>query len=667
MIGKTLRDRYRVEELVGEGGMAVVYAAQDLRLNRKVAVKVMRAELCADPHFLERFRQEAEAAARLTHPHIAQVFDYGEQDGSHFIVMEYLPPRTLKDLIAERGPLPPRIVVEIGIQLCDALKYAHSNGIVHRDVKPQNILFTPDGHVKVTDFGIARALGASTTLTAGGQVMGSVHYISPEQIQGGGATARSDVYSTGVLLFETLTGKVPFDAETPVAVAVKHLQEPLPSVRSLRPEVPAALDMVISNALRKDPAARYPSAQDLMADLIRVRDGLPVNETAVPPQVAPTTALPRVRVEAPTQVVTPPPPPRAAPVPPEPLVSPATWVLVAITAVGVIGALLFVYLRGPRPQPGTAPAKTLVLVPDVRGMSQQQADQVLTGAGLVMVYRPAESKAGTEPGTVVAQQPAANQQVEPGSAVQVWVTVGEETVEVKDVAGLNWQDAQDELARAGLRTRLVQKFGTGKPKDTVVSQDPRPGVRVAKNEVVTLYIAAEQEAPPPVQVEVPDVTGLTEDEAKDKLDEVGLKMKVAGKVETEEAEPGTVLRQDPAAGKKVDKNSTVEVRLAQAPGAPETKAGPGPTPAARATTVDWSARRPSGEETGDVREITLLIHVGGTGERDIKVVKHDAEGESTEYEAPHLPGEAVTCAVTGHGEVTVKVYDNGKVVEEKTF
>ena len=266
MPGRLLGNRYKVLEKVGEGGMARVYRGMDTKLNRQVAVKILYEQFAGDADFLRRFKQEAKAAARLTHPNIVNIYDEGEEDNIHYIIMEYVEGYTLKDLVQRDGRLKPEESVQIVIQICDALAHAHSQNVIHRDIKPQNIIMTEDGRVKVTDFGIARAT-ADTTITYGRSLLGSVYYSSPEQARGYSTDSKSDIYSLGVLFYEMLTGVVPFSGESPISVALKHLQDDVVPPRSLIPELPAFLEGVILKTMRKDRQLRYNNALELKEDL----------------------------------------------------------------------------------------------------------------------------------------------------------------------------------------------------------------------------------------------------------------------------------------------------------------------------------------------------------------------------------------------------------------
>jgi len=595
-----------VEEKVAEGGMAVVYRAHDSVLNRKVAVKVMRPELSRDAQYRERFKMEAKAAASLSHPHVASVYDFGEHEGDLFIVMEYLSPRTLKELIAQQGPMPPRAAVEMGVQICDALKYAHANGIIHRDIKPQNVLFTADGRVKVADFGIARVVGPSGGLTAPGEVIGSVYYISPEQARGERATERSDLYSAGAVLYEALTGRVPFEGESAVAVALKHVQEEPRPPRQLNSAIPADLEMVLLRAMRKDPIARYGSAQEMMEDLARVGQGQPAAPRPAPR--GPTVMMPRVG-EA---VVT-----RAAPaeiaVPSEPIVSPWTWAVLVLTLVVVAGFAGYIWLfhgKALRPQ---------VPAPSVVGLNEREAREQLSAAGLELVVQEREPTEDYPVGTVISQDPSAGSLAQQGDQVYVVVAAPAERVVVPDVLDLPVDRAQALLNEAGLELGEI----TNEASDTVraglvIRQNPPAGKKVSPNAAVALVIASSESAGPetPGSATEPDLTETPS---------------------TEEAPSGeeTPTPERPRAEPK-QKDAQVEVM----------------------------AQRSSEEEGTDLRDIAVHVTVGDLP-HDIRIVVVDQTGERQVHDKRHSKGDSFTVKVQGHGDTTVQVYQDGRLLEEQ--
>jgi len=616
LVGKILRDRYRLEEQVGQGGMALVFQAHDALLNRRVAVKIMRPDLTRDPQFRERFRQEAEAAAPLSHPHLAGVYDFGEEEGLLFIVMEYLPPRTLKDLMRERGRLPVGIALEIGIQICDGLKYAHAHGIVHRDIKPQNVLFTPDGHVKITDFGIARALSAPG-LTATGEVLGSVHYLSPEQARGERVTERSDVYSLGVVLYEALTGQVPFDADNPVAIALKHVQETPPPVTSLNPEVPPALAYVINKAMKKDPAARYANAQEMQAELIKVREGHSV--VAPTAREGATTVMERRALSEATRVQAGPPVRTREPEPPPPsppLISPLTWLVLFVTlaAVGLFAYYVLSHGGG-----GLSP-RAQVEVPSVIGLREEEARQRLAQLGLGMVVSRQKPSATYPAGTVLEQEPEPGAVAREGDQVFLVVTAPPETVSVPDLTDLPLEGAQEALDRVGLQPgEIALEPSTSVRLGYVLRQSPKAGTQVARATKVDLWVASAPSTP------------------------------------TTREETTTIPRPDEAP------EEAIQMPEETRPSRPSKAAPP-----RKETKVEVEARRSTEEEEQDVREIAVRVEVG-SGEHHLKIIQVDSSGEQkTLHDKNHRSGDTFTIQTRGKGDTTVRVYQDGRLLEEQT-
>jgi eukaryotic-like serine/threonine-protein kinase len=511
--------RYRVIERLGSGGMADVYCAEDQQLGRRVAVKLLHHRLAEDQQFVERFRREASSAAGLQHPSIVAIFDRGEWDGTYYIAMELIRGRTLKDVIRERGPAPPAAAVDVVLQILRAARYAHQRGIVHRDIKPHNVMIDEDGRVKVTDFGIARA-GASD-MTETGSVMGTAQYLSPEQAQGRPVDARSDLYSIGIVLYELLTGVVPFDAESPVTVALKQVSETPVPPRERNPQVPLWLDAVVLRALEKEPANRFASADEFIEAL-------------------------RGGTLAPVEVV-PPPPPVEEILEEDDRRARRWWlwllILLALAAIAV-GAYLLL-----RPQQAT--------VPNVIGRKSATASQMLQNDGFeVKVNR--VTNADVDRDIVFGQSPRPGEEADEGSTVTINVSDGPGEVAVPSVTGLPSGEAQDQLRAAGLKPEVEQAFSDTVKKGQVIETSPPGGTTVEKGTKVTLQVSRGKE-----RVDVPDVTGETEDNARSALQDAGLRV---GKVTEEESEEetGTVTGQDPAAGASVAKGTAVNLTVAKA-------------------------------------------------------------------------------------------------------
>jgi len=550
--------RYKVLARIGSGGMADVYCAEDQQLGRKVALKLLHHRFAEDAEFVERFRREASAAASLQHPNVVSVYDRGHWDGTSYIAMEYLPGRSLKDVIRHEAPLDPVRAIDITVQILKAARFAHRHGIVHRDLKPHNVMVDDEDRVKVTDFGIARA-GASD-MTETGSIMGTAQYLSPEQAQGHAVSQSSDLYAVGVILFELLTGHVPFDAESAVSIALKHVSEAPPAPSMFDPSVPPALEAIVLWALEKDPAQRPADADAFIHALEDARDAVLVEETpgqrtamfapaAIPPDpyAEPLTA---------TTLGAVPLPPAAEPLPPyyaDPAAMPEergrrpwwAWVLAALAlAAIVLGVVLLTRTAS-------------VSVPGVVGQPVQSASTQLRSAGLkVSVERTAS---GRPAGQVLAQDPAGGAHVKKGSTVALTVSDGPAPVQVPTVDGLAQKRAVAQLTAAGLVVdRVVEQADDTVPAGDVISTSPAAGQSVASGSSVTVFVSSG-----PEQTTVPDVVGLTQQQAQQTLGSRGFDVKISEHGSTT-ATAGTVLSQTPAGGKRVDPGSTVAIVVARA-------------------------------------------------------------------------------------------------------
>jgi beta-lactam-binding protein with PASTA domain/tRNA A-37 threonylcarbamoyl transferase component Bud32 len=521
--------RYRLLGRLGSGGMADVWCAEDSLLNRRVALKFLHPRFAQDEQFVERFRREASSAAGLQHPNVVGVFDRGTVDGSHFIAMEYVEGASLKDLI-ERGLSVPE-AVEIVRQVLAGVKYAHEHGIVHRDLKPQNVLVDSEGRARVTDFGIARA-GASE-ITQTGSVLGTAQYLSPEQAQGLPVTAASDLYSVGVMLYEALTGRVPFDADSPVSVALKQVSERPRPPSELNPAVSRALDGVVLRALAKDPANRFASAEEFLQALdVAERDpsGAAFGDTASYAAVAAAAGT-----EAP-------PPPEE---PPEErgFFTPGRIALLALLLLLLAGAIAFFLLRGG----GTSTA----LVPTVLNKSRDDAAKILTDAGF-QVFQKATPRANTPVGRVIEQDPTPGSRAPEGSTVTITYSIGLGKAIIPDVKGASLADAERQLKDAGFRTQVSHEHSNKVKKDTVIGTDPPAGTKLERNQTVTISVSSG-----PNLVQVPSVVGLNQDTADTQIRDAGLKPHFQ-KQESSQAQ-GQVIDQSPSGGTSVRRGTSVTV------------------------------------------------------------------------------------------------------------
>lgn len=536
--GRLLGGRYQLGEVIGRGGMAEVYAGMDIRLGRPVAVKVLRADLARDQSFLMRFEREAQAAAALNHPNIVSVYDTGEDildegmSAVHipWIVMERVEGHTLRQVIGSGRRLTVERALDITTGILAALDYSHRHGIVHRDIKPGNVMVTPTGDIKVMDFGIARALAdASATVTHTSAVLGTAQYLSPEQARGEIVDARADLYSCGALLFELLVGRPPFTGDSPVAIAYQHVTETPQPPSNFDPAIPASVDAIVLTALSKKPSDRYASAAEMRADIERALQGDPV--TARIPSAVPAAGDARTTT---TKERT----------------STAIWLGSLTTVVVVVLAAMFVLLKIFTPAPTDQ-----VSVPDLAGLTVPQAVKLLENTGLVVGDQLPQASNDHPKDTIINQSPSRNALVAKGSSVDIVVSTGPGQVAVPSLADLaTVEEAQAALAQAGLSLGQVQQEDAEAAPGTVLRSDPVAGTMVDPGTSVSIWISSGN-------LTVPNVVGLPETEAQATLANAGLNVGTPVlEVDTTVAE-GTVLRQDPVGGSTVPLGSTVTLTI----------------------------------------------------------------------------------------------------------
>ncbi|WP_315265582.1 Stk1 family PASTA domain-containing Ser/Thr kinase [Selenomonas noxia] len=547
MVERVLDGRYALEALVGSGGMADVYRAKDQLLERTVAVKILHQQYENDTEFITRFQREAKAAARITHPNIVNVYDVGVAEGRHYIVMEYVPGRTLKERIKEEGPVPVPQALQIARQIAGALAQAHANNLVHCDIKPHNILVMPDGNVKVADFGIARAVTEST-MTYNDNIMGSVHYFSPEQARGTMITPKSDVYSLGVLLYEMLSGRIPFDGNTAVSIARKHLEEDPQPLHMIAPGIPPVVEALVTRMMAKDPAQR-PDSSMLVQDIVRAEQMMRSD----------TEALPAFDPDA-TRVLT--------PVEAQEIGALAEAEEDAVPQegderpffrtkkfkFGLLLILLLGFFTGFFLSFGKFWSSVEITVPDVTGKQMTLARQILEDQHLRVTV--AETYDASVPvGVVVSQTPEAGTMVKEERAITIYVSKGGEELEMPNLRGLNQSDAIDKLQQMGLRLGSAYETFSDEDSGTVISQDPRSGTRISKGQTVDITVSKGQKIK---KVSVPDVKGVPVDRARTIIE--GSSLSVGGTSEQESTQAaGTVVSQSPAAGTEVDAGSSVRL------------------------------------------------------------------------------------------------------------
>ncbi|HTD32096.1 MAG TPA: Stk1 family PASTA domain-containing Ser/Thr kinase [Candidatus Elarobacter sp.] len=631
---RIFNNRYRVDGTLGNGGMANVYVGTDTLLRRRVAIKVLREQYASDDDFVKRFSYEAQAAAKLSHPNIVNVFDFGREDHSYYIVMELVDGATLGEIMRDERVLPEPVAVDYAIQIASGLAYAHRQGLLHRDVKPANILVTKDDVVKLSDFGIARAVSEHTLgVTQPGMVMGSVAYISPEQAQGHDLDERSDLYSVGVVLYQMLTGSLPFSGENAVAVALKHVSEEPPAIDPATTGVSPAIASIVARLLRKSPQERYASATELASALREAREK-PHAALAGPSFAdAPTSTLGAVKPPVP--------PPRRSTAPDRPQTATLPvpddvveteyvaqgpdrrWILFpALLALAIL--IGYFALRGTL---GGGGGEASVDVPDLRGMSATRAAQELAQRGLQA--KPVnENSEGVPRDHVIRQDPAAGTKLARNAVVTLIVSGGLPRVTVPDVKGYNVADATRTLQNAKLKAKVLERFDATVPAQQVIDVTPPVSAQVQQSSVVTLIVS--KGAQPIV---VPDVVNMTVDEARKKLSPLGLRLNVAQQTASDTIPANMIASQDPQPQSTAEPNAAVNVIVSTGPqsaavpnvvgqdpdAAQQALTGAGFTPslayavdAANPTQQVASQSPPAGTKAKKGAKVTITVSVGGS-------------------------------------------------------
>ncbi|MBP1930726.1 Stk1 family PASTA domain-containing Ser/Thr kinase [Ammoniphilus resinae] len=634
MIGKSLGGRYEVEQRIGGGGMAIVYKAHDNLLNRTVALKILRSQFGHDDDFIVRFRREAQAAASLSHPNIVNVYDVGEEDDIQYIVMEYVEGSTLKELITKKGLIEVEEAVPIAMEICDALDHAHHNHIIHRDIKPHNILIGKGGRVKVTDFGIARAV-TSATITHTGSVIGSVHYFSPEQARGGISGEKSDIYSLGIVLYEMVTGNVPFSGDSPISVALKHLQEEIVPPKEINPKLPQSVENVILKSLVKDPLYRYQSVKEMQRDLKTCLDTERLNEPKFMPKIddeESTRVIPAITPELMERLngqntAT---GNRQEYQPPQGkskvwlkgiawLVFLSLFFVVALYGFNFILSIFYV------PEVNT---------PRVENMTLQEAQKALAEKDLKVLIKERFSDEVPQ-NMIIKQEPSPGMRVKENSEVTVYVSKGEEQIEVPDLVGLPERLVEVQLAK--LNYEIERKPSDEYASGTVMGQTPAAGTLVtpSKDKVVVTVSMGRQ------TVVMPNLIGLTVEEAESVLLKNGLK-KGTVKNEPSYSPKGTVFRQYPfQAGSRAPSGTEIELMISS--GYPK-----------------------------DAKEITepVLVLLGDQESANIAIMVTDARGKDREIVNKTITQSEtfdVKVVLSPSQDATITIYNNGKIMEKRNI
>ena len=619
--GRLLGNRYEILENVGNGGMATVYKAKCHVLNRYVAVKVLRDEFTTDDEFVKRFNTEAQSAASLTHPNIVSVYDVGSEGDIHYIVMELIKGKTLKEIINEDGAISWKWSVNVAIQIASALETAHKNHIIHRDIKPHNIIITEDGIAKVTDFGIAKAV-SNSTITAFGTTIGSVHYFSPEHARGGYTDAKSDLYSLGVVLYEMVTGRVPFNADTPVSVALKHMQETPKEPMEINPEIPKAVNDIIMKAMQKDINLRYQTATEMLKDLSLALKN-PNGEFVVTEKQNEFDATQRIatiydKSEEPERR-------NKDNKKDNKFVSFIKKHKIFSTIMG--GILLFVLTILVTNLIINAVTKADVQIPDLVGMEQTEAQKTVEDAKLKYEKKSEEYSKDIPAGYIISQDPGymPNYSVKEGSTVSVVVSLGQNLVTVPKVTGLTQEEATTKLEELGLIVNVEETYNSKVEAGYVIEQSIKADEEIDAGETITIKVSKGIE-----KVTVPDLNGKTEAEAKKEITSAGLKLKTVATTEDTTKDDGIVLKQSLDAGTEVNKNSYI--------------------------TITVNKLQVQKEATINVNVKSLI---GSTDEVDPVELKIKVGSDTVYSQSVNPQVESISQKISGKGTVTVKVYIDG--------
>lgn len=628
MIGKVLNSRYKVTELLGEGGMALVYEAKDLLLDRWVALKLLRPQLVSDKDFVRRFHREAKAVASLSHPNIVNIYDIGQDKDIHYLVMENIRGENLNEMIKREGVLPPTVALEIATQICEALVVAHRNNIVHCDIKPHNILITKDSNrVKVTDFGIARAVN-SATLAQTETVIGTAHYFSPEQARGETINASSDLYSLGVVLYEMLTGQVPFRGDSPITVALKHInEEPLPP-SSLNENLPKRIDKLVLKVLAKDPTKRFADASEMLKALHGMAKTFEKAETPAPGAVKPysdndqTQVLPRVGAgEMPE-----PEPERSLW---ERMVKPLAITVGVLVLIGIVSIFaLNNYTNAPE-----------VKVPSFVGLSKEEAVTKAEYSNIRVIFEQMKVTSELEADHVVSQDIPEGRMVKKNRTISLTLSKGADRTTVPDLVGKGEREFTVALEDANLKLgERDYDFSADVQKGYVISQTPLSNTEVKVGEKINIVIS---KGPEPVKLMIPTLIGMSREEAERTIAAANLARGTVTEEETTRHKAGWVISQEPAAGTMVQQGTTVNLKVSSGIHNPKNL---------------------------PVYSFDAFYYIPeGISEQRIQIIVEDDNGREEIYNVVHKPGERVALyGINAVGPATLQIYNNGELVRSQS-
>lgn len=682
--GTLLGERYEIIEKVGAGGMSVVYKAQCHKLKRYVAIKVLREEFAGDDTFVSKFRVEAQAAASLSHPNIINVFDVGSDNDVHYIVMEFVEGETLQQYVRDKGPLTSKETLEIGIKIAKALKVAHANKIVHRDIKPQNIIISPNGDVKVTDFGIARAASTST-ITSSANAIGSVHYFSPEQARGGFVDEKSDLYSLGITMYEMVTNRVPFQAESPVAVAIQHIKEDCPSPKLINERVTESLEAIIMKATLKKPERRYQTAIEIIDDMkkslkephenfVRMQEEVPVDSPTIN-----ITGDDLVKIKEETSDF------HDTFFEREPSEFQDIenkdnrgdkWVVMSAVATSlvIIGLLVFSAFRIMGNADENERTSTLVnntvVMPDLKGEGFDAAREVLAGKGMEIKKSGEEYSDTYAIGAIVSQSIQEGKTVEKGVTVEVVLSLGEEKLKAPSALNMSMEEAKAMLVKEQFKVEVITANDDIAPVGSVIQQEPKVGEPIEHGDTVKLMVSS---GPKDKKVIMPNLKKLTESQAREKLAGVGLAIGNVNNYYNNEVAEGLIFTQTVAAGSEVARNYTVDIGISKGK-QPEAEVQPESEESSdtgeETTVVDTepAENNTDTEDNTSSKGITYVLPVSLLGDLEegyvVVGVKTDDDIQYIHQNQMKKSDFPYELRIEGSGTATVQVHINGKLVSE---
>ncbi|QAT61555.1 Stk1 family PASTA domain-containing Ser/Thr kinase [Acidilutibacter cellobiosedens] len=641
MIGKLLGGRYEIIEKIGGGGMALVYKARCRLLDRYVAIKVLREEFTSDEEFIRKFRRESQAAAKLSHPNIVSIYDVGVEGDIYYIVMEYIKGKTLKEVIREKGKLSFEETVDYSIQIAEALAHAHANHIVHRDIKPHNIMITEDGRVKVTDFGIARA-ATSSTVTNTNNVLGSVHYFSPEQAKGGYTDEKSDIYSLGIVMYEMITGRVPFEGESPISVALKHVQEEIVPPSHIDPTINKNLEKIIMKCVRKDQVERYKSANELLVDLKRIKnnwDDDMVGEDDVSLD-SPTRIIPVVKEESPKNMKK----------KKKKRNGNNRVVFFAILAAFLlVSAMAFGFW-----QFKDKFLSTTVKVPDVRGLQEDKAKEMIEAEGLKFSVKSRIFNSEFEEGDVISQSENPGDTVKKGYPIEVVVSKGSKLVKVPNFKDEDISNVDSLLSENGLKDGGAEyEFDEEIPENIIISQDPEAYSEVPEGTKVHFVVS---KGPKVKNVIMPKLVGKTLEEALQIIKEKGLTKGEVVPQPSDEVEEGKVIWQSYEQGNEIEEGTAVDLYVSSGKGG-----GSG----------DNNGDNDDKDNPDDNKEISSDLNITipqDKSQTEVKVLKIDGGASTVYYDRIHYPSDGtIVIPIKGTKNTKFEVYFDNTLQATKTL